>query len=119
MVKDIKFYKRFFSMMALLVLQNVIMLGVNLADNVMVSSYSENALSGVTAVNQVQFVLQQIIMGCSDALVSICSQYWGQGTNLAHKIRSKRRLFGVRRHRRAIFYSGGAFSMADSRTVHG
>ena len=79
MVKDIKFYKRFFSMMALLVLQNVIMLGVNLADNVMVSSYSENALSGVTAVNQVQFVLQQIIMGCSDALVSICSQYWGQG----------------------------------------
>ena len=78
MVKDIKFYKTFFSMMVMLVLQNVIILSVNLCDNIMVTSYSQDALSGVAAVNQIQFVLQQIVMGLGDALVSICSQYWGQ-----------------------------------------
>lgn len=78
MVKDRKFYKTFFSMMIMLVLQNVIILSVNLADNIMVTSYSQDALSGVAAVNQIQFVLQQIVMGLGDALVSICSQYWGQ-----------------------------------------
>ena len=76
MVKDRKFYKTFFSMMIMLVLQNVIILSVNLADNIMVTSYSQDALSGVAAVNQIQFVLQQIVMGLGDALVSICSQYW-------------------------------------------
>lgn len=78
MVKDIRFYKSFFSMMIMLVLQNIIILSVNLADNIMVTSYSQDALSGVAAVNQIQFVLQQVVMGLGDALVSICSQYWGQ-----------------------------------------
>lgn len=65
-------------MMVMLVLQNVIILSVNLADNIMVTSYSQDALSGVSAVNQIQFVLQQVVMALGDALVSICSQYWGQ-----------------------------------------
>lgn len=78
MIKDKRFYKAFFSMMIMLVLQNVIILSVNLVDNIMVTSYSEDALSGVAAVNQLQFILQQIVMGLGDALVSICSQYWGQ-----------------------------------------
>lgn len=78
MVKERKFYKTFFSMMFMLVLQNVIILSVNLADNIMVTSYSQDALSGVAAVNQIQFILQQIVMALGDALVSICSQYWGQ-----------------------------------------
>lgn len=79
LVKDKSFYKHFFSMMFLLVLQNVIALSVNLADNVMVTAYSETALSGVAAVNQLQFILQQLMLGTGDALVSICSQYWGEG----------------------------------------
>lgn len=78
MVKDSRFYKSFFSMMLMLMLQNIIILSVNLADNIMVTSYSETALAGVAAVNQIQFVLQQVVMGLGDALVSICSQYWGQ-----------------------------------------
>ena len=62
----------------MIVLQNIIVLSVNLADNIMVGSYSETALSGVAAVNQIQFVFQQIIMGTGDALVVMGSQYWGQ-----------------------------------------
>ena len=79
LVKEKNFYQHFFTMMFMLVLQNVIALSVNLADNIMVTSYSETALSGVATVNQLQFVLQQLMMGTGDALVSICSQYWGEG----------------------------------------
>ncbi len=78
MIKDKAFYREFFSLYVMLVLQNVIVLGVNLADNIMIGSYSETALSGVAAVNQIQFVFQQIIMGCGDAIVVLGSQYWGQ-----------------------------------------
>lgn len=43
----------------MLVLQNVVTLSVNLADNIMLGAFSETALSGVTTVNQVQFVFQR------------------------------------------------------------
>ena len=78
MTKDKSFYKQFFSLYWVLVLHNVIALGVNLADNIMIGSYNETSLAGVAAVNQIQFVFQQIIMGCGDALVVVGSQYWGR-----------------------------------------
>ena len=76
--RDRDFYKQFFSVWSVLVLYNIITLGVNLADNIMVGAYSENALSGVTAVNQIQFLFQQLLMGAGDAVVVLGSQYWGQ-----------------------------------------
>lgn len=63
------FYKSFFAMYVVLVLQNVISLSVNLADNLMLGSYSETALSGVAAVNQIQFVYQQLLMAVGDSAV--------------------------------------------------
>ena len=50
------FYKNFFNIYVALVLQNIITISVNLADNVMLGAYSETALSGAAAVNQIQFV---------------------------------------------------------------
>ena len=78
LVKDRAFYKDFFSIWSVLVLYNVITLGVNLLDNVMVSAYSESAMAGVSAVNQVQFLFQQLMLGAGDAAVVLGSQYWGQ-----------------------------------------
>ena len=72
------FYYSFFSIYAALVLQNVITLSVNLADNMMLGAYSETSLAGVAAVNQIQFVFQQILMALGDGLVIFCSQYWGK-----------------------------------------
>lgn len=72
------FYKTFFAMYVVLVLQNVISLSVNLADNIMLGAYSEKALSGVAAVNQIQFVFQQLLNAVGDGLVILCSQYWGK-----------------------------------------
>lgn len=76
--RDREFYKQFFSVWGVLVLYNIITLGVNLADNIMVGAYSEDALSGVTAANQIQFLFGQILMGAGDAVVVLGSQYWGQ-----------------------------------------
>ena len=76
--KDKSFYKNFFSLYWVIVLQNVIVLGVSLADNIMIGAYSETSLAGVAAVNQIQFIYQQLIMCTGDALVVLGSQYWGQ-----------------------------------------
>ena len=73
-----QFYKRFCALYIMLVLQNVVTLSVNLLDNMMIGSYSEIALSGVAAVNQIQFVYQQLLMALGDGLVIFCSQYWGK-----------------------------------------
>ena len=73
-----KFYRTFFSIYVALVLQNVVTLSVNLADNIMLGGYSETALAGVAAVNQVQFIYQQILFALGDGVVMFCSQYWGQ-----------------------------------------
>ncbi len=72
------FYKNFFSIYIALVLQNVVTLSVNLADNIMLGAYSETALAGVAAVNQIQFIYQQLIMALGDGLVIFGSQYWGK-----------------------------------------
>lgn len=78
MTKDKKFYANFFSLWKILVLNNVIILGVNLVDNIMLGMFTETALSGATACNQVQFVFQQIILGLSNTMVVLGSQYWGE-----------------------------------------
>ena len=57
------FYRNFLKLCSMLVLQNVVTLSVNLADNIMLGAFSETALSGVTTVNQVQFVFQQLTYG--------------------------------------------------------
>ena len=80
-----KFYKSFFSLYFLLVFQNVITLSVNLADNIMLGAYSEASLSGVTAVNQIQFIFQQMLGAVGEGIVMLGSQYWGQKNPAAVK----------------------------------
>lgn len=100
LVKDRSFYKSFFSIWSVLVLHNIITLGVNLLDNVMVSAYSEAAMAGVSAVNQVQFLFQQLMLGAGDAVVVLGSQYWGQ-----------KRTEPVKRIAVGALFLGGALSL--------
>ena len=60
MKKNTIFYKEFFTLYIALVLQNVVTLSVNLADNIMLGAYSETSLAGVAAANQIQFVYQML-----------------------------------------------------------
>ncbi len=79
LTKDRDFYRTFLKLFSMIVLRNVIALSVNLADNIMIGAYSETSLSGVAAVNQLQFIFQQFVVGTGEALVTLGSQYWGQG----------------------------------------
>lgn len=78
-VRDRRFYRTFFSMAAVIAMQNLITYAVNLADNVMIGSYSQDALSGVAMVNQIQFLLQMIIAGIGSGITVLGAQYWGKG----------------------------------------
>ena len=78
-VKDKGFYKSFFSLTGMIALQNIITFSVNLADNLMLVAYSEEAMSGAALVNQIQFLLQMLILGVGEGLVVLASQYWGKG----------------------------------------
>ena len=77
-VKDKPFYKAFFSMTAIIALQNLITFAVNLADNIMIGGYSQDALSGVAMVNQIQFLLQMVIGGIGNGMTVLGAQYWGK-----------------------------------------
>ena len=76
--KDRNFYRSFAVLCLTLMLEQAVILSVNLADNIMLGRDSESALSGVAAVNQIQFVLQQIVFGVSSGMIVLGSQYWGQ-----------------------------------------
>lgn len=90
MTRDRSFYGPFVKLTLALMLQQAVVLSVNLADNIMLGSYSETALSGVAAVNQIQFVLQQVVYGVSNGMIVLASQYWGQ-----KKMEPVRRLMAV------------------------
>lgn len=75
--RDRNFYRQFFRLIFFIALQNIIVLSVNLADNVMLGAYSENALSGVALVNQLQFLMQMLIGGVSEGMCVLTAQYWG------------------------------------------
>ena len=83
--RDKEFYKTLLRLTATIALQNVIVSGVNLADNIMLGGYSESALSGVALANQVQFMLQMVVFGVGEGLVVIGSQYWGKKDTSAIK----------------------------------
>ena len=78
MVREKEFYRKFFTMAVVLILQNVITLSVNLTDNIMLGAYSEVSLSGVAAVNQVQFIYQQILLAVGEGIVILGAQYFGK-----------------------------------------
>ena len=69
-----------------LALQNLISFGVGLADNFMVGSLGDAALSGVLISNQVQWILHMLCAGLSAALVILAAQYIGKGDTKKAKV---------------------------------
>lgn len=78
LTRDRTFYQSFLRLCLTLMLEQAVILSVNLADNMMLGAYSEEALSGVAAVNQIQFVYQQLVYGVTNGLLVLGTQYWGQ-----------------------------------------
>lgn len=88
--KDKTFYRTLFPLLLTIALQNLVAYSVNMADNIMLGSYSQTALSGAATVNQLFFVVQQLALGLGDGLVALASQYWGQ-----NRVSPIRRLTGI------------------------
>lgn len=83
--KDKAFYTKLLTLTFTIAMQNVIVSGVGLADNIMLGSYSEAALSGASLANQVQFILQMVVLGLGEGIIIIGSQYWGKNDHLSIK----------------------------------
>ena len=67
--KDPTFYRTLFPLLITVALQNIVAYSVNMADNIMLGSYSQSALSGAATVNQIFFMVQQITLGIGEGFV--------------------------------------------------
>ena len=73
-IDDRPFYRKFFQLTGTIALQNLVVFSVSLADNIMLGTYQESALSGVALVNQIQFLLQMLTMGVGEGVVVLAAQ---------------------------------------------
>lgn len=76
--KDRSFYKTLFALAVPISLQNLITFAVNFADNLMIGSLGDNAISGVYVGNQLQTVVQMFVGGIEGAILILAAQYWGK-----------------------------------------
>lgn len=72
------FYKDLIMLAIPIALQGMITFAVNLADNLMIGSLGDNAVSGVYVGNQMQTVLQMFVAGIEGAILILAAQYWGK-----------------------------------------
>lgn len=77
-IKDLSFYKKLFILAIPIILQNLITYSVTLADNVMIGTLGDTAVSGVYMGGQVQTVLQVVSVGIEGGILLLAAQYWGR-----------------------------------------
>lgn len=75
--RDKAFYKKFLYLAVCIVLKDIIVCLVALADNVMIGGRSETAMAGVSLANQYQFLLQMVVNGIAEGMMVLTAQYWG------------------------------------------
>ena len=76
--RDRSFYKNLVTLAIPISLQNLVTFAVNFADNLMIGSLGDNAISGVYVGNQPQTVLQMFVGGIEGAILILAAQYWGR-----------------------------------------
>ena len=78
LIKDKSFYKNLFALAIPIVLQNLVTYSVTLADNLMIGSLGDVAVSGVYMGGQIQTILQVAGAGIEAAVLLLSAQYWGR-----------------------------------------
>jgi len=90
LTREKPFYQSFFKLTGTIALQNLILLGVGLCDNMMLGAFHETAMSGAAVAVQAQFLLQMALGGIGTGAAVIAAQYWGQ-----RRTEPIRRIFAV------------------------
>ncbi|PYG89864.1 putative MATE family efflux protein [Ruminiclostridium sufflavum DSM 19573] len=73
------FYKMAFALIFPMALQNLIVVGINSIDVLMLGSVSETVLSAASLAGQVQFIMTLIFFGLTSGAAVLTAQYWGKG----------------------------------------
>lgn len=71
-------------------IQQIVSIGLNLADTIMVGKVSENALAAVGAANQVYFIYHVVLFGIFSGAAVHAVQYWG-----IRDLKSLRKILGI------------------------
>lgn len=78
-VKDRKFYQTILFLALPIVAQNMITIGVNIMDTVMLGNYGEIQLSGSSLANDFINIFHILCMGMGAGASVLTAQYWGAG----------------------------------------
>lgn len=78
-VRDKSFYKLILTLAIPVVLQNMITIGVNIMDTMMLGSYGEVQISGSSLANEFINIFQILCMGMGGGAAVLTAQYWGRG----------------------------------------
>lgn len=84
-VKKDNFWKKMIMIAGPVMLQQIINLGVNLTDNIMVGSLREEAIDGVASGNQFYFLFNIFCLGLGGGSAVVVSQLWGKRDVLSIK----------------------------------
>ena len=76
--RDREFYRSLVRLAIPVALQNLITFSVNFADNLMVGTLGDSAISGVYMGSQIQTLLQICSAGIEGAILILAAQYWGK-----------------------------------------
>ena len=90
-IGDRSFYRKLFSVMIPILIQNVITNFVSLLDNIMVGRIGTEQMSGVAIVNQLMFVYNLAIFGGISGIGIFTAQFFGSGDDegVRHTVRMK------------------------------
>ena len=78
-VENRTFYKTVLALVLPMALQNLINVGVQSADVIMLGRVGESAISAASLAGQVQFVMMLVLFGLSSGASVLTAQYWGKG----------------------------------------
>ena len=78
-LKNPVFYRRTIRILIPVLLQQLITVGINFFDNIMVGSFGEDQIAGASLANQFYAIFQFVCMGLGSGAIVLSSQFWGAG----------------------------------------
>ena len=77
-LRNKSFYKKTLRLMAPIILQQLITVGVNFMDNLMIGGFGEASIAAASFSNQLYTLFNFIVMGLGSGAVVLSSQFWGR-----------------------------------------